>query len=460
MKKHSAPMPTLSRREALFASALSFGSLPLRSLVTGLPIPFLLGKSEETWAAAGDAKFLILSHQANGDPINANCPGTYGNANNPNDPLHQIDHPNVAELGERAVNFETPTNFMLGDKTVRAAKCWADLPQALLDNSAFWHHATFTNAHTDFGVVMGLNGALKGPDGLGADSLGSCIAYENSEALGTLSRELICIGGSPTKSNGVAASELRPVSLKSLFTAKVAQFDNMVAMRDQFLDKTYRDIKNNGTPAQQKFLSRYAISRVEAQAMGDSLGGLIEDISGDTVADQAKMAAALIQLKVAPVITLGCRFGGDNHDDINLDREVTETLSSLAAIKILWDKLTLAGVDKSVVFASFNVFGRTLVRPEGAGRDHNGSHHAMYVFGPSIKPGMVGGLETYQRRANQIDFKARAINAATGGVASPDIPFEQTLVAVGKTLAKAVGVSDARIAKRFDGGKIIAGALR
>lgn len=451
----------LTRRQCLMTGALSFGSVALRSLVTGLPAAFILGKPEHTWAAAGDHKFLIFSHKQQSDPVNTNCPGTYGDPNNPNDALHQIDHPTTAELGAKAAGFETPVSFNLGNKTVRAAKCWSELPQDLLDRTAFWHHGTFTNAHPDFKVVMGLNGALKGPDLTGTDHMGSFIAYENADALGTLSKELIRVGGTETNSNGVPAPELKPAQLKSVFAAKVAEFDNMVAMRDQFIDQTYAEIKTYGTPAQRKFLDRYARSRQEAQMLGDSLAALIDDINGNSNDDQAKMAAALVQLKVAPVITLGLDFGGDNHGDNNLTLEVDQTLQAMAAINTLWSKLKFAGVEDDVVFASMNTFGRTLKRSNTGGRDHNGNHHVMHVFGASVNPGVIGGMETYQRRRDQIDFSAKRINSTNGLTGNnADIPFAETLSAVGKTLASAVGIPNARINNRIDGGKIITAALK
>jgi Protein of unknown function (DUF1501) len=450
----------LNRRELLLASALSYGSLSLRSLITGLPIAFLMGKSEDTWAAAANAKFLILSHMSNGDPLNTNAPGTYGNPANAADPLHQIGHPTVAELGAKAQGFETPSTFTLGGKQVRAATPWAGLPSQLLARSAFWHHATYTNAHTDDGVVLSLGGALKGYSGVGTDHLGSFIAQENSANLSTVSSELMRIGGTPTNSNGTPATLLLPSKLNSVFTAKVAQFDRMVGMRDQFIDKTYADIKANGTPAQKKFMDRYATSKQEAAVLGDQLADLIVDIKTNAPADQARMAAALIQLKVSPVITMGIPFGGDNHQDIDLLAEVDQTILAMNTLTVLWDKLSEFGIQNDVVFANFNVFGRTLVRSNNGGRGHNGGHHCMYVFGSSIKPGVVGGLESFQRLSGGIEFKAKPINSATGlASATTDIPYEQTLTSVGKTLAAAVGVDTARIEARIDGGKVISGAL-
>jgi hypothetical protein len=453
-------IPSISRREALLAGALSYGSLALRSLITGLPTAFLLNKAESTWAAAVNARFLILSHMGDGDPLNTNVPGTYGNPLNANDPLHQIQHANIAQLGEVALGFEQPVAFNLGDEQVYAARPWAELPTDLLARSAFWHHATYTNAHPDLAVVLGLGGALKGFNGSGGDHLGSFVAQENHQNLGTLSADLLRIGGSSTLANGVPAPQLNPTALKSIFATKVFGFDQMVAMRDQFIDHTYQNIKTEGTPAHKVFLDRYALSRQEAQKIGDSLGDLITDISGNTPADQAKMAAALIQLKISPVITLGLPFGGDNHQDTDLAEEVADTLIAIEALKTLWAKLTFAGVQDQVVFANLNVFGRTLLRSPSGGRDHNGSHHCMYVFGNTLKPQVVGALEPYARRADAMDFKAMAIQSTTGvGLSNGDIPFEQTLSSVGKTLAAAVGVSSDRVALRIDTGKVISGAL-
>ncbi len=460
MKKTPLLRP-MDRREALLSSVLGLGSLALRSLVTGLPMTFLLGKPESSWAAENAAKFLILSHMQGSDPINTNVPGTYGDPNDLSDPLHAIAHATVAELGDRAQGFEVPSQFQLGPKTVRAAQAWSGLPQELLDRSAFWHHGTYVNAHTDFDVVMSLGGAIRGLDGSGTEQLASFVAQENHQNLGTISKELIRVGGTAPQSNGVSAPELKPSTLKNVFATQVGDFERMLALRDQFLDQTYSEIKSAGTPAQRQFLDRYAISRQESQDLGDNLASLITDIKGNTPADQAKMAAALIQLKVAPVITLGMPFGGDNHQDSDLADEVDETQETISALNILWDKLTFAQIQDHVVFANLNVFGRTLKRVASGGRDHNGGHHCMYVFGSSIQPGVVGGLETYARRPDPdgSDFKASAINSTTGGVLNPDIPFEQTLSSVGKTLAAAVGISDERIEVRIETGRVITGAL-
>ena len=400
-------------------------------------------------------KYLIMSHQRGGDPANANVPGTYPARNNDsNDPLSGIQHPTTAEY-DRAAGFETPSTFTLGNQTVKAAQPWSTLPADLRERFAFWHHPTYNSAHTDFDNTMRINGAIKGPDGTGTDQIDSLIAQETYASLNCVTRAPISLGGTAIEFAGTSVPIIRPRDIQSLFASSINDLELMVNMRDRFIDQTYQQIKDNGTPAQKNFLDDYAISREAAKNVGDNLANLLNGSS-----DPARIAVALIQLNVSPLITVGLGFGGDNHRDGDLINEVDSTSdNAIPFINTLWNELKRANLQDSVVFSSLNVFGRTLVRNNDEGRDHNSEHHAMMAFGPNIKGGVVGGLEPYQRRRNQGDFKATAINSQTGGSANPDIPHEETFVSVGKTLAKAVGVSDEQIEKRFDGGRIITGAL-
>jgi hypothetical protein len=461
MKNILGDTTSINRRKLLIASALSVGSLSLRSVITGLPLPFLAGLTQGVSAASTPAKFLILSHMQNGDPLNANAPGTY--VNDPaqtSDPLAFVQHAKVSELGTMATGFETPSNFMLGNVSVKAAAPWASLPVDMREHMAFWHHGTYVNAHPEFATVRRLNGAVKGADGSGTTEFGSFIAEELSAELGTVSKEIIAVGGSRVQSNGRELSILSPANLKSIFVSSEANIDKMIALRSRFLDKTYQEIKTNGTPAQKKFLDNYALSRQEAAQVGGELGALLADVDGDDPLNQVRAAVALIQLNIAPVVTLGLPFGGDNHQDTDLDDEVTETTASIATLAFLWDRLKAAGLQDKVTFATLNTFGRSLVRSTSGGRNHNGLHHTMCVFGSSIKPGVVGGIAPTTSTGSIQEFRAASINSVTGGTSgATDVPYEQSLAAVGKTLAKAVGVSDAKIELRISTGKIISGAL-
>jgi len=195
--------------------------------------------------------------------------------------------------------------------------------------------------------------------------------------------------------------------------------------------------------------------------MGDSLGELISGVDGNDQINQAKVAVALLQLNITPVVTMGIEFGRDNHQDVNLLDEVTQTDQAMICISSLWESIKAAQLQERVVFATMNVFGRTLLRNNTGGRNHLGDHHAMLAFGPTIKGGVIGGLEpSYKNNGKQKDFRATGINS-TSGVSdnSSDISASETLVSVGKTLSKAIGIPEERISKRIDGGKIIGGAL-
>ena len=136
----------MTRRRALLSCLCGTSALGLRSMITGLPIAWLadprtaLAQADSTAceAVTGKPQFLVLSTSSAGDPVNANVPGTYDDA----DIRHSAD-PAMAK-----------TNLRLGGKQVAAAKPWAALPQTVLDRTSFFHHATLTNAHPNQPKVM------------------------------------------------------------------------------------------------------------------------------------------------------------------------------------------------------------------------------------------------------------------------------------------------------------------
>src|ERR1700722_20846221 len=75
----------LSRRDALRSTLFGAGYVGLRALATGLPVSFLLnprralaaGAPAATCASQSKARYVIFATSGNGDPINANVPGTY-----------------------------------------------------------------------------------------------------------------------------------------------------------------------------------------------------------------------------------------------------------------------------------------------------------------------------------------------------------------------------------------------
>ena len=459
IKKHSQIKQ--SRRRFLLNSSLALGSLPLQSLVTGLPVHFLSSLGQQAQALDVNAKILIISHLQGADPINTNVPGTYpAIAGDTSDPLSLIEHPKVSELGEQAVGFENPVQFSLGETNALAASPWASLPETLRARMGFWHHGTFTNAHPDFPSVRRFNGAVKGQGGIGTDEFDALITQQNANALSTTLNEPLSVGGTAIENEGSNVPVIKPNDIKGVFSGAINNIEQMIQLRDAYVDRTYSAIKAQGTPAQQTFMDRYTQSQTQAKNIGDQLSALLTDINGNDAINQAKAAVALAQINLSPVITMGIPFGGDNHADSNLQDEFNETTSAIEAITTLWEGLVTAGIQDKVVFASLNTFGRTLRRNNSGGRDHNGNHHCLVTFGSNIKGGVVGGLEPYYKRDEIVDFKATSIASTTGeSDNNGDITLEQSLVSVGKTLAKATGISDSVIETRLDGGKIIEGAL-
>ena len=461
-------MMKLTKRDLLRRALWGSGGLGLKALATGLPPAFLLHRRTAFAQGTPPPTYLILSNAQAGHPLNANSPGTYPvDPNDPNDPITQIAHPTVAELGAAplgtingvaygAADFETPTDLVLGDTTLPAAGPWAALPAEMRNRTLFFHHATYANAHPEFGNVMKFHGAIKGSSGNGQEMLSSFIAQENAEALGTLTNQPVNVGGNLVTFESRPLGRLDPRELQSLFgiaahPTRVPDPSQITRLRDAVIDEVYRDVVAHGRHAQKAFLDRYARGRAQAAALGDSLAPLLANITNNAPIDEVEAAVALLRLNVTPVVVMQVPFGGDNHQDQNLEREVTETIDSINTFQALWTRLNQEGLQDRVTFANLDVFGRTLRRNQAGGRDHNRDHHTMMMFGPRVRPGVIGGLEpTFNRRGALRDFRATAIG---------NVAVDQSLESAGKTLARAVGVPDDRIEARIVGGRVVPAAL-
>lgn len=77
-----------------------------------------------------------------------------------------------------------------------------------------------------------------------------------------------------------------------------------------------------GPAAQRAFLDKYASSQAQVRQISSDLIERLSSIDNDGAANQLKAALTLVQMKVAPVITVHIPFGGDNHDDVADDGEV------------------------------------------------------------------------------------------------------------------------------------------
>ncbi len=433
----------LSRRALLRGSLLGAGLVGLRSFASGLPASWLLGDRTVRAEDAPPPQYLILSTSAQGDPLNANCPGSL-----------------VAGVESNPLPGMEPTQLALGSQTVRGAAAWATLPTELRARMAFFHHRTYTNAHPEHRKVMALQGAAKAESGNGSEMLPSLFAQELAKALGTIQTEPVPLGADLVTFGGRALDAIEATGLKSLFDQPDNFLTDLTAMRDQDLDALHGELRAQGTRAQRAFLDRYALGRDQVRKLGEELGALlarlpVDPADRDSPVDQVIAAVALMKLKVAPVVTIHLPFGGDNHNDADLTRERDDTVASVSALATLWQELRDHGLEDQVSFATLNVFGRTLKRNGGGGRNHNQNHHVMMMFGKHVRGGVIGGIQALGG-----DFAATAIDSATGkSSASGDITPLTSLESAAKTLGAALKLPDQRIDARITSGKRVRSAV-
>ena len=424
-----------SRRRALMRGAAGLSGLLLRSLALGVP-PAWLNRPLHAFGQEDMApqQLLILSTSSAGDPMNANCPGSYheGIENNP---------------------LLTPVDFTLGEVTTRAAEPWSLLPERLRSRLAFIHYQTNSAAHIEYKSTMTFHGSVKNAEGNGSEMFSSAIADLSHESIGTLQPEPLPLCKEILTVKGQPLQNLKPTEIKSLFAGNEGTFSQFQSLRDQVLDGLYADLRVSGTRTQRRFLDQYALSREQARALGENLGTLLEALpthpdEANGAVDQAVAAVALARLKIAPVITINIPFGRDNHQDSTLTVEAEQTRSGVAAIGRLWDELESADLTEQVTFATMNVFGRTLNRNGAGGRNHNRRHAVMAAFGPRVRAGVYGGALA--------NGSCSHIDAVTGAaVSSGGIPPEHTMESMGKSLAVALGHTRDVAEVRIRGGQVI-----
>jgi hypothetical protein len=432
-------------RRALLKSTL-FGTtgLGLRAMATGLPVGFLsrplaAQAQDYTCADKNRAQYLIISTSSQGDPLNCNAPGTY-------------DFPDIAHAADPRM---AATPIMLGGKQRTAAQLWSLLPPEVLARTSFFHHATFTNNHANLSKVLRLMGQTARQE-----MLPSIFAKYLAPCFGTIQVDPISAGAGDVLSiDGRSLPNVAPTGLRDLLGRPNTPLQRLQTLRDTGIDEMYGILKEHGTKAQQEYLDRLALSKRQARALGTDLLDMLGAIRSDNSDGQVVAAVALIKMNVSPVITIRINFGGDNHTDAGLLRsEVPQHETGIRTIVSLQQALQTAGLQDRVTFAAYNVFGRTLKKLGTEGRDHWGSHHTTVMIGKNLRSGVVGGLEP-----KSSDYYATAIDSKTGdprpGGAGADIPFSDTLAAMGKTLGAAVGLATATTDQHISGGKVVTGAL-
>ena len=437
---------SITRRNLLTSSLFGAGALALRSLATGLPTSFL-AKGNRAFADGSiptdnpRKQFFILQTSGNGDPINANVPGTY------EDPkiFHSADPTMVA------------TALTVGQTKTKAALPWAQLPSDVLGRTTFWHIMTNTPVHPREQDVLSLLNTTQTDE-----MLPSLLSRFLAPSLGTLQAQPITLGASSPSEGlrygGQALPIIPPLALKSTLTAPTGVLANVSLLDDarsdtlNELDALYR---GSATKEQKAYLDSLIVSRTELAGIQQNLLTALNGIKDNSVASQIAAAIVLFQMKVTPVVAIHIPFGGDNHNDTALAGEAKQTVSGVASIASLMSQLTAAGLQDQVSFISLNVFGRTLNQSNTNGRNHNQNHQVSLAIGKPFRGGIIGGVAIQGS-----DYGALAIDSTSGaGMAGADIPQTETLSSFGKTVLAAVGVDAGTIDKQISYGKVVKGAL-
>ena len=433
----------ISRRNAVLSALFGAGYVGLRALATGVPAAVLLhGRRALGDAAAcadrSKAQFVVLSTSGNGDPINANVPGTY-------------DDPAITHSVDPAM---APTRLMIAGRAVTAALPWSTLPQSVLDRTCFWHLMTNTPVHPKEPDVLKLMGTTAS-----GEMLPSLLARQLAPCLGTIQAQPITLGASSPSEGlsfaGQAQPIIPPLALKATLTSPTGPLANLQAMRDQTLNQLDELYRGGATASQKAYLDALISSQAQVRNLRQDLLSALSSIKDNSVASQITAAVTLIQMNVTPVVAIHIPFGGDNHSDVALANEAKQTVSGVAAIGALMAQLAAAGLSDQVTFLSLNVFGRTLGPSNTDGRQHNPNHQVSIAIGKPFKAGVIGGVGPVGT-----DYGALAIDSQTGAPgAGGDIAPGASLAAFGKTALAAVGVAASAIDASISAGTIVRAAL-
>lgn len=408
-----------------------FGGAGLAAIATGLSPAFV--RSPLAFAGTGNMpgapQFLILAASDRGDPVNANCPGTYDHDG--------ISHPESNDFAK--------TPLQLGSVSTTAAALWSNLPQWVLDRTCFIHHATRSAVHSEMPKILRLMGAVNS-----GEMLPTLIANHQAPVLDTIQATPVNVGRNVNlTAGGVALPKFQPTALKQLLTAANGPLADLRSLRDQHVDEIHAILKQDGTTEQRKYLDARAQSREDARKLADDAASIFAMVEDDGVLGELLAALALFRLRVTPVVTVSLPFGGDNHSDVGLQEEIDQHGDTLEALGLLMATLDTFDMADQVTLASLNIFGRTLQSDPAGGRDHWSKHSVSLMIGKCVRAGVVGGLA-----ADGEDFVCTPITGE--GI---DVPYEDTLVATGKTIWAATGTAPEVIDAAIPASSILTPAL-
>jgi hypothetical protein len=302
--------------------------------------------------------------------------------------------------------------------------------------------------------VLELMGATQG-----GEMLPSLLARQLAPCLGTIQPQPISVGAlSPSEAlsyGGAALPVVPALALKATLTNPAGPLSLLQPLRDQTLNQIYDVYKNGASPAQRQYIDSLVSSQQQVRSISQNLLNALSSIKDNTAGSQVLAAITLIQMNVSPVISIHIPFGGDNHRDIALAAEATQTVSGVATIASLMQQLASAGLQDKVTFMSLNVFGRTLGPTNTDGRQHNGNHQVSITIGKPFRGGVVGAVGPLAP-----DYGALAIDSKTGaGNSAGDIRSVDTLAAFGQTMLASIGADPSVITSPNGTGKVIASTL-
>ncbi len=428
----------ITRRQALMQTLFGAGGIGLRALATGLPAAFLLNPRRALAQGAcfnpSKAQYVIMSTSGQGDPINANAPGTYA-------------FPDILHSSDASMQ---PAQVKLAGNPYTMAAYYADtgttaLPQAVLDRKVFLNIMTNTPIHPKEPDVLKLMGAT--PD---REMLPSLLAKATAQCFGTLQQQPLSVGGaSPAEAlayNGSALPIIPPTALKDTLTSPGGPLfeATLQRLRDETMTNVYQYYRNQATAPEQAFIDNTVNTMSEVRHLNQSLLGTLSMIGDNGANSQIIAAVTLIAMNVAPVITIHIPFGGDNHSDQGFATEMRDTKAGIDAIRFLSQQLatgTPTNLTDKVTFMTLNVFGRTLAtnggRPAGSGRNHNGNHQVSLTMGKPFVGGVVGDIAAV---VGGVDYGATNIDSTHGtGGPSGDIHAVDSLASFARSMMAAVG---------------------
>ena len=447
------------RRQLLKRALYGASGVGLRSLATGLPISFLLGRqpraAAQTAAVGLAPQFLVFSTSGDGDPISCNVPGTY-----------------VSGASHSANPTMAPTQVNFGGTASTAALPWATFLSSapgISDRTTFFHHATLTVDHSAAANVCRLLGGTQ--ENIQLQEIFASYLGKPLETVQTAPITFNTYGSELCSFQGRTLAALSPIGLKTILAPPQGPLVDLVKLRDSQLDAISAYLRTHGTTQQKQALDLLALSQKQVRSLSDSLISSLEGIADNSNASQLTAAIIMIQMKVTSVVQIHLHVAGDNHFDTQAgevfaaERQDHNTLlggdpaihNGVGDLTRFCQGLKTAGLEDRVTFASYNVFGRGLVEVKG-GREHAFTHSCGVVMGKHVKPGIIGGIVP---TPDGSQFQATPIDASTGlaALGGGDVPYEQTMASFGKTLGTLVGLPQATTDAAILSGKTIAAAI-